>query len=180
MFVLIFFLWGRGLVWSCVGKRPLRRADYSSQGVLPSVEIRGSQTVGPAFWRTVLVLWGARVVCMRGIFILNEIWAQDKIYFGKHFAWLKYFTYRLVPVLAPNYKQHILSPAKVIKSMLFISWIVCKMCLFEFIRVERARSSWNTLRVSSSYKRLGTSGLNKLRNLTCMDWSNSFRGLDTH
>jgi hypothetical protein len=30
---------------------------------------------------------------------------------------LKYFTYHLllVPVLAPNYKQHILSPAKVIK-----------------------------------------------------------------
>jgi len=28
---------------------------------------------------------------------------------------LKYFTYHLVPVLAPNYKQHILSPAKVRK-----------------------------------------------------------------
>jgi hypothetical protein len=38
-------------------------------------------------------------------------------------AWLKYFTYHLllVPVLTPNYKQHILSPAKV-KKMLFISW----------------------------------------------------------
>jgi hypothetical protein len=31
--------------------------------------------------------------------------------FGRHFAWLKYFTHPLVPVLAPNYKQHILSPA---------------------------------------------------------------------
>jgi hypothetical protein len=28
-----------------------------------------------------------------------------------HFAWLKYFTYHFVPVLAPNYKQHILSRA---------------------------------------------------------------------
>jgi hypothetical protein len=26
---------------------------------------------------------------------------------------LKYFAYRLVPVLAPNYKQHILLPAEV-------------------------------------------------------------------
>jgi hypothetical protein len=35
--------------------------------------------------------------------------------FNRHFAWLKYFTYHLVLVLAPNYKQHILSPAKVTK-----------------------------------------------------------------
>jgi hypothetical protein len=33
------------------------------------------------------------------------------MYFGRHFAWLKYFAYHLVPVLAPNYKLHILSPA---------------------------------------------------------------------
>jgi hypothetical protein len=38
------------------------------------------------------------------------------MYFGKHFAWFKYFTYHLVPVLALNYKQHILSPAKVRKA----------------------------------------------------------------
>jgi hypothetical protein len=30
-----------------------------------------------------------------------------------HFTWLKYFTYRLVLVLALNYRQHILSPAEV-------------------------------------------------------------------
>jgi hypothetical protein len=41
--------------------------------------------------------------------------AMEKIYFDRHFAWLKYITYRLVPVLAPNIKQHILSPAEVIK-----------------------------------------------------------------
>jgi hypothetical protein len=51
------------------------------------------------------------------------------------FAWLKYFTYHSVPVLAPNYKQHILSPANV-RKVLLISWTVCQMCLFEFIRVE--------------------------------------------
>jgi hypothetical protein len=37
------------------------------------------------------------------------------IYFDRHFAWLKYFTYHLIPVLAPNYKQLIMSPAKVRK-----------------------------------------------------------------
>jgi hypothetical protein len=42
------------------------------------------------------------------LFILNEICAQDKIYFGRHFAFLKYFCYLLVRVLALNYKQHIL------------------------------------------------------------------------
>jgi hypothetical protein len=55
---------------------------------------------------------GARVVCMMDIFIFNEIWARDKIYFGRHFAGLKYFTHHLVPALAPNYKQHIFSPLK--------------------------------------------------------------------
>jgi hypothetical protein len=32
------------------------------------------------------------------------------IYFGRHFAWLTYCTYHLLPVLAPNYKQHISVP----------------------------------------------------------------------
>jgi hypothetical protein len=73
------------------------------------------------------VLWGTRVVCTRGIFILNEIWAQDKnIYFGKHFDWLKYFTYHLVLVLAPNYKQHILSPAEVRKVFYSLSELYVK------------------------------------------------------
>jgi hypothetical protein len=37
----------------------------------------------------------------------------------------QYFTYHLVPVLAPNCKQHILSPAKARKSMLFTPSIEC-------------------------------------------------------
>jgi hypothetical protein len=52
---------------------------------------------------------------MRDIFILNEIWAQHKTYIFRHFAWLKYFTYHLVAVLARNYKQRILSSTKVRK-----------------------------------------------------------------
>jgi hypothetical protein len=35
--------------------------------------------------------------------------------FGRHCAWLKYFTYHSVLVLALNYKQNILSPARVRK-----------------------------------------------------------------
>jgi hypothetical protein len=56
---------------------------------------------------------------MTDIFILNEIQVKGIIYFGRHFAWLKCFTYHLVPVLAPNYKQHILSLAEV--SFLWVS-----------------------------------------------------------
>jgi hypothetical protein len=36
--------------------------------------------VGRAPRGALLVLLGRRVVCMRDIFILNEIWVQDKIY----------------------------------------------------------------------------------------------------
>jgi hypothetical protein len=59
---------------------------------------------------------GGGAVCVREKFNLKEIWAQDNIYIYIciHFAWLKYFTYHLLlSVQAPNYKQHILSPAKV-------------------------------------------------------------------
>jgi hypothetical protein len=44
--------------------------------------------------------------------------ARIYIYIGRHFAWLKYVTYLLLlllPVTAPNYKQHILSLDKAIK-----------------------------------------------------------------
>jgi hypothetical protein len=63
-------------------------------------------------------LGGGRVVYKRDVYILNEIWAQNKIvYYGRHFAWLKYFIYQLVSVglLAPNYKEHILSLVEVRK-----------------------------------------------------------------
>jgi hypothetical protein len=57
-----------------------------------------------------------RVDCMKVIFILKEIWMQGKnIYFDRNSSWLKYCIYRLVTVLASNYKQHILRPAEVRK-----------------------------------------------------------------
>jgi hypothetical protein len=36
-------------------------------------------------------------------------------YFGRDFAWLKYFVYHLVPLRAPNFKQQILYPTEVRK-----------------------------------------------------------------
>jgi hypothetical protein len=59
------------------------------------------------------------------------------IYIGRHFAWFKYFTCHLllVPVLAPNYKQHICRRL-MLEKLVFISWTLYQICLFKFIRVE--------------------------------------------
>jgi hypothetical protein len=49
--------------------------------------------MGPLPGDAVNHLREARTVCMRDMFILNEIWAQDKmLHFGTHVDWLKYFT----------------------------------------------------------------------------------------
>jgi hypothetical protein len=67
--------------------------------------------------------------------------ARWNIYFDRHFGWLKYFTYRLGPVLAPNYKQHILSPAEVRKVCYSLAEL-CQIFLFDFILVEGAGRLW--------------------------------------
>jgi hypothetical protein len=58
-----------------------------------------------------------------GFYFERNMGARKNMFFDRHFAWLKYFTYRflLVSILAPNYKQHILSPAKVRKYV--IHWL---------------------------------------------------------
>jgi hypothetical protein len=48
-------------------------------------------------------------------YVERTMGTRYKTYFGRNFVWLRYFTYHLVPVLAPNYKQHTFSPAKVRK-----------------------------------------------------------------
>jgi hypothetical protein len=48
------------------------------------------------------------------------------MYFARNFAWLKYFAHQLVPVLTPNYKQHILSPAKVRKLCYSLAQLLVK------------------------------------------------------
>jgi hypothetical protein len=78
---------------------------------------------------------------MRDIFILNEIWVQGKIYyFDRHIAWFKDFTYPLVPALAPNYEQHILSPAEVRKVCYSLAELYIKcvyLNLFEWRGAQR-------------------------------------------
>jgi hypothetical protein len=37
------------------------------------------------------------------IYFEQNIGARSNLYFGRHFAWLKYVTYHLVPALAPKY-----------------------------------------------------------------------------
>jgi hypothetical protein len=41
------------------------------------------------------------------------MYTMQNICFCRQFAWLKCFTYKLVPILALKYKQHVLSPVKV-------------------------------------------------------------------
>jgi hypothetical protein len=62
--------------------------------------------------------------------------ATQNMYFGKQFAWLKHFTYHLVPVLAPNCKQHVLSPAKV---ELYFGVAACRLIK---IKLQSCRSSY--------------------------------------
>jgi hypothetical protein len=104
-------------------------------------------------------LRGTRVVCMRDIYFERNMAAEWNIYFYKHFVWLKYFTCHLllVRILALDYKQHVLSPTEFIK-VLFISWNLCQICLFEFIRVKESWRSWRILR-GRSHKSLGASDL---------------------
>jgi hypothetical protein len=65
----------------------------------------GRGGVGPLEGGRELFVWGAYL-----------FWTK---YGGKIYilvvTWLKYFTYHLVTILTPNYKQHILSPTKLRK-----------------------------------------------------------------
>jgi hypothetical protein len=58
----------------------------------------------------------------------------------------EYFTYQLVPVLALDYKQHILLLAKVIKVCYSLAELYVRCVLFEFIWAEGSqRSVWGPL-----------------------------------
>jgi hypothetical protein len=86
--------------------------------------------VGRAPQGVPLVLWGVRVDYMKTYLLLIKCGCKVKyIYLDKHFARLKYCTYRLVPVLASNYKQHILSPAKV-RKVCFSLAELCVKCVY--------------------------------------------------
>jgi hypothetical protein len=79
---------------------------------------------------------GGRFDFVRYIFVLNEICAQGKIYVLVDFAWSKYFAYDLVPVQAPNCKQHILSLTEVRKSCYSLAEHYVKSVYLNCIRLE--------------------------------------------
>jgi hypothetical protein len=58
-----------------------------------------------------LGLWSGGTSCFYEghIYFERNTDTRQNIYFGRKFAWLKYFTYHLVPVPALNYKQRMLS-----------------------------------------------------------------------
>jgi hypothetical protein len=100
-----------------------------------------------------LVLWGRSKLIVWETFILNEIWTQDKnINLYRHFALLKYFTSLLVPVLAPNYKQHILSPVKVRKAYCSLAELYDKRVYLNLFGWRGARHTWNVLKRGATYK----------------------------
>jgi hypothetical protein len=100
-------------------------------------------------WGALLVLWG-RIICMRDVIVLKELWAQGKICICWNMYWLKSF--HLVPVLVPNYIQNILLPAEVRKVCYSLAALYVKICLFQFIRVERGAKLMKHLRRAQSVK----------------------------
>jgi hypothetical protein len=85
---------------------------------------------------------------------------RQNIYFVRHFSRLKYFTYRLllVLVLAPNYKQHILSLAKVRKVCYSLAKIYVKSAYLNLFW-WRGVSFMKHIKGRSKYKSMGTSDL---------------------
>jgi hypothetical protein len=81
----------------------------------------------------------------------------------KYIFWLKYFTYHSVLVLAPKYKQHSLSPARVRKVCYSLAELYVRSVYLSLFRWRGARRLWNILKENSSYKSLGTSELDALK-----------------
>jgi hypothetical protein len=66
------------------------------------------------------------------------------MYFDRHFAWFKHFTSRIVPVLAANYKQHGLVPAKVRKVCYSLTEIYVR-CAYDKLFGWRGRDVYETI-----------------------------------
>jgi hypothetical protein len=81
------------------------------------------------------------------------------LYFGKHLVWLKYFTYRSVPVLASNYKQHILSSAEVTTACYSLAERYVKYVYLNLFGWRGGATFIKHFTGGSSYKCFGTSGL---------------------
>jgi hypothetical protein len=101
--------------------------------------------VGPLGVGRELFVWGT--------FILNEVRAQHKTYVFRHFAWLKYFTYHVIPVLlSPNCKQQILSSDKLRKLCYSLPEIYVKYVYLNLFGWRRLWSPSNFLRGARAIK----------------------------
>jgi hypothetical protein len=87
--------------------------------------------------------------------------ARCNIYFDRHLAWFKYFTYQLVLVLSPNYKQNILRPPKVRKVCYSLAELHVKSLNFNLFR-WRSVKFITKFKEGASYKSLETSALYSL------------------
>jgi hypothetical protein len=81
------------------------------------------------------------------------------MYFGRLFAWLKYFTDQLVPVLAPNYKQHILLPAEVRKECYSLAELYVKSVYLNLFRLRGGMKFMKHFVGGTSCKSFGTSAI---------------------
>jgi hypothetical protein len=104
--------------------------------------------------RALLVLLGrGRVFCMRYTLFWTKYGRNiKKEHIFRHFAWM---TYHLIPVLAPNYKQRVLSLDE-LRKVCYLLPELCHIRLYEFIRVEGGVKSMRLLKADASYDRLGT------------------------
>jgi hypothetical protein len=81
------------------------------------------------------------------------------MHFIANFYWLKYFTYNSVPVLTPNYKQYIFSPAKVRKGCYSLADLYVKSCIWIYFFGKGGVNFMKRLNGGASYKSLWISGL---------------------
>jgi hypothetical protein len=83
------------------------------------------------------------------------------IYFDRHFAWFKYFTYRyrLVPVLALKYKEHILLLTKVKKARFHYLNFMPNVFISFYFWVEGEATCVKHFKGSANYTILGISAL---------------------
>jgi hypothetical protein len=170
-------VWWRLVTWRFI--TVLTRARHWSLSWAGWIQCTSSKLI--SFKAEVLKLWGAPPTRGGGAPLVLGVgswlyeghvyfeWnmdARENICFDRHFAWLKYFNYQLVvPVLAPNYKQHILSPAEVRQLCYSLAELHVKCVYLNLFGWRGARCLWNILTWGASYKRLGTSALRSIDQL---------------
>jgi hypothetical protein len=114
-------------------------------------QTRGSKTVGRVPRGVPFVLWGGGELIVWGTYLF---WMKYGFKVKRPFAWLKYFTNHLVPVVAPNYKQHILWKCYPLAG-LYVKCVYFNL----FGWRGGGRRSWNFLKAGANCKKLGTSAI---------------------